>query len=44
VDNGTDFDPGITMPNGGWNAPLTDLVSYLAFLTESSHGDPEHRQ
>ena len=39
VDNGTDFDPGITMPNGGWNAPLTDLVSYLAFLTESTHGD-----
>ena len=45
VDNGTDFDPGITMPNGGWNAPLTDLVSYLAFLTESTHGDPvlQHR-
>jgi CubicO group peptidase (beta-lactamase class C family) len=39
-DNGTDFDPGITIPNGGWNAPLPDLVSYLAFLTESSHGDP----
>ena len=45
VDNGTDFDPGITMPNGGWNAPLTDLVAYLAFLTASSHGDAalEHR-
>ena len=40
VDNGTDFDPGITMPNGGWNAPLADLVAYLAFLTGSSHGDP----
>jgi CubicO group peptidase (beta-lactamase class C family) len=40
VDNGTDFDPGITMPNGGWNAPLTDLVPYLAFLTGASHGDP----
>jgi CubicO group peptidase (beta-lactamase class C family) len=39
VDNGTDFDPGITMPNGGWNAPLTDLVSYLAFLTDATHGD-----
>jgi CubicO group peptidase (beta-lactamase class C family) len=39
VDNGTDFDPGITIPNGGWNAPLTDLVSYLAFLTNASHGD-----
>jgi CubicO group peptidase (beta-lactamase class C family) len=40
VDNGSDFDPGITMPNGGWNAPLPDLVSYLAFLTEKSRGDP----
>ena len=39
VDNGTEFDPGITMPNGGWNAPLTDLVLYLAFLTEATHGD-----
>jgi len=44
VDNGTDFDPGITMPNGGWNAPLTDLVSYLAFLTGLSHGDPVTRR
>jgi CubicO group peptidase (beta-lactamase class C family) len=39
VDNGSDFDPGITMPNGGWNAPLPDLVAYLAFLTEATHGD-----
>jgi CubicO group peptidase (beta-lactamase class C family) len=44
VDNGTDFDPGITMPNGGWNAPLTDVVSYLAFLTEASHGDSALQQ
>jgi CubicO group peptidase (beta-lactamase class C family) len=40
VDNGTDFDPGITMPNGGWNAPLDDLVAYLAFPTNATHGDP----
>jgi CubicO group peptidase (beta-lactamase class C family) len=40
LDNGTDFDPGITMPNGGWNAPLGDLVTYLAFLTNATHGDP----
>lgn len=33
VDNGSDFDPGITTPNGGWNAPLGDLVKYIAFLT-----------
>jgi len=31
--NGRDFDPGITIPNGGWNAPLGDLARYLAFLT-----------
>jgi CubicO group peptidase (beta-lactamase class C family) len=32
VDNGADFDPGITSPNGAWNAPLGDLVKYTAFL------------
>lgn len=39
VDNGADFDPGITIPNGGWNAPLGDLSLYLAFLTNATHGD-----
>jgi CubicO group peptidase (beta-lactamase class C family) len=38
-DNGADFDPGITIPNGGWNAPLDDLATYLAFLTNVTHGD-----
>jgi CubicO group peptidase (beta-lactamase class C family) len=38
-DNGADFDPGITIPNGGWNAPLADLALYVAFLTNASHGD-----
>lgn len=38
-DNGADFDPGITLPNGGWNAPLGDLAIYLAFLTDVTHGD-----
>jgi len=33
IDNGSDFDPGITTPNGGWNSPLGDLVKYTAFLT-----------
>ena len=31
-----DFDTGITVSNGGLNAPLTDMARYLAFLT----GDP----
>jgi CubicO group peptidase (beta-lactamase class C family) len=35
VDNGPDFDPGITSPNGAWNAPLADLVRYTAFLTNA---------
>lgn len=39
VDNGADFDPGITIPNGGWNAPLGDIGTYLAFLTNATHGD-----
>ena len=38
-DNGADFDPGITIPNGGWNAPIGDLVTYLAYLTNASSGD-----
>lgn len=33
VDNGADFDPGITSPNGAWNAPVSDLAKYTAFLT-----------
>jgi CubicO group peptidase (beta-lactamase class C family) len=38
-DNGADFDPGITMPNSGWNAPLSDLATYLSFLANSTRGD-----
>lgn len=37
--NPPEFDPGITIPNGGWNAPVADLVKYLAFLTHADHGD-----
>jgi CubicO group peptidase (beta-lactamase class C family) len=40
VSNPPEFDPGITIPNGGWNAPVTELVKYLAFLTHADHGDP----
>ncbi len=32
VTNGLDFDTGITVSNGGLNAPLEDMVKYLAFL------------
>ena len=39
VDNGADFDPGITIPNGGWNAPLGELAKYLAFLANASGTD-----
>jgi CubicO group peptidase (beta-lactamase class C family) len=34
--NGLDFDTGITVSNSGWNAPITDLALYVAFLL----GDP----
>jgi len=30
---GRDFDPGVTIPNGGWNAPLDDVAAWMAFLT-----------
>lgn len=45
VDEGADFDPGITIPNGGWNAPLTDVETYLDFLTDAARGDTalQHR-
>ncbi len=43
-DYGREFDPGITIPNGGWNAPLGDLATYLAFLTNATHGDGELRR
>jgi CubicO group peptidase (beta-lactamase class C family) len=33
TDIGADFDPGVTIPNSGWNAPVDDVVRYVAFLT-----------
>jgi CubicO group peptidase (beta-lactamase class C family) len=39
IANGRDFDPGITIPNGGWNAPLSDLATYAAFLTGSARDE-----
>ena len=43
-DNGTEFDPGITIPNGGWNAPLADIAAYLAFLGNATAGDTARRR
>jgi CubicO group peptidase (beta-lactamase class C family) len=37
--NGRDFDPGITIPNSGWNAPLGDLATYVAFLSGARRND-----
>jgi len=39
IANGRDFDPGVTIPNGGWNAPLGDLARYLAFLGSATPGN-----
>lgn len=39
VDHGADFDTGITVSNGGLNAPLPDMARYLAFLLGSATGD-----
>ncbi len=41
---GREFDPGITIPNGGWNAPLTDLGRYSAFLTGVPESDSALRR
>jgi CubicO group peptidase (beta-lactamase class C family) len=38
-DLGGEFDPGITIPNGGWNSPLADVAAYIAFLTRATRGD-----
>jgi CubicO group peptidase (beta-lactamase class C family) len=32
IARGPDFDPGITVSNSGLNAPIPDMVRYLAFL------------
>jgi len=40
--NGLDFDTGITVSNGGLNAPLGDMARYLAFLTDS--GSDEEKE
>ena len=39
VANGREFDPGITIPNGGWNAPSDDVARWFAFLAGAPPGD-----
>ncbi len=41
VDNGKDFNPGVTIPNGGWNAPLSDIILWARFLSAATGNDPE---
>ena len=36
VANGREFDTGITTPNGGLNAPLSDLAKWIEFLSGAS--------
>jgi CubicO group peptidase (beta-lactamase class C family) len=40
---GREFDPGITIPNGGWNAPLSDLAMYMGFLAGSRESETMRR-
>jgi len=40
---GLDFDTGITVSNGGLNAPLPDMARYVAFLTGSDDAETQAR-
>ncbi|MBI5851490.1 MAG: beta-lactamase family protein [Planctomycetes bacterium] len=44
TDLGSDFDTGITVSNGGLNAPLGDMARYLAFLLGASPVDSDEAQ
>ena len=39
TDHGPDFDTGVTVSNGGLNAPLGDMARYLAFLLGHAPSD-----
>ena len=39
IANAREFDPGITVPNSGWNAPLSDLARYAGVLAAIARGD-----
>lgn len=43
ADRGPEFDPGVTIPNGGWNAPVTDLARWMGFLAGSSDSATQAR-
>ena len=43
-DSGGEFDPGITIPNGGWNSPLADVAAYIGFLTGANSRDAAVKQ
>jgi CubicO group peptidase (beta-lactamase class C family) len=40
IDNGAEFDTGITTPNGGWNAAASELARFTAFLTNRAATQP----
>ncbi len=40
-DHGADFDTGVTVSNGGLNAPLPDMARYLAFLLDAVPADSD---
>ncbi len=44
VDYGGEFNPGITIPNGGWNSPIEDVAAYIAFLAYATGGDREKQE
>lgn len=43
-DHGPDFDTGITVSNGGLNAPLGDMAKYLAFLLGAAPAESDAAQ
>lgn len=43
VDNGTEFNPGVTIPNGGWNAPVSDVVKWVRFLSAARTDTAQQR-
>ena len=38
-ENGLDFNTGITVSNGGLNAPVGDMIKYMAFLSGAADND-----
>jgi CubicO group peptidase (beta-lactamase class C family) len=42
-DQGADFDPGITIPNGGWNSSVIELSKWLGFLASTAHSTGRER-